>query len=227
MATRIQEKTTVETIDGIVIEVQPLKIIYLREFMEEFQLVKTAQDDNEATGFLVGCARVAMKQFYPDIDTNDKVEDNFDMHNLRVILDYAAGIKMNLEEENLQEQASSGDNISWETLDLAKLESEVFLLGIWKDFDELERSISMFELNALLDSKREKDYSDKKFTAALKGIDLDEQTGRSEEDPWEAMKARVFGGTDNPNDILAYQGPNAAKAGFGIGMGLDYEKVGN
>jgi hypothetical protein len=227
MATRIQEKTTVETIDGILIEVQPLKIKYLREFMEEFQLVKTAQDDNEATGFLVGCARVAMKQFYPEFDTDEKIEDNFDMHNLKIILDYSAGIKMDLEEENLQEQATSGENMTWETLDLAKLEAEVFLLGIWKDFEELERCISMFELNALLESKREKDYSDKKFTAALKGIDLDEQTGQKEDDPWEAMKARVFGGTSDPNDILAYQGVNANKAGFGIGMGLDYEKVGS
>jgi hypothetical protein len=227
MATRIQEKTTVETIDGILIEVQPLKIKYLREFMEEFQLVKTAQDDNEATGFLVGCARVAMKQFYPEFDTDEKIEDNFDMHNLKIILDYSAGIKMDLEEENLQEQATSGENMTWETLDLAKLEAEVFLLGIWKDFEELERCISMFELNALLESKREKDYSDKKFTAALKGIDLDEQTGQKEDDPWEAMKARVFGGTGDPNDILAYQGVNANKAGFGIGMGLDYEKVGS
>jgi hypothetical protein len=40
------------------------------------------------------------------------------------------------------------------------------------------------------------------------------------------MKARVFSGgaTDNPDDILALQGQNAQKAGFGIGMGLGYEK---
>jgi hypothetical protein len=225
MATRIQEKTFVETIDGLSILVQPLKIKYLREFMEAFELVKTAEDDNEATGFLVGCARVAMQQFYPDYDTDEKIEDNFDMHNLKIILDYAAGIKIDMEEENLSTQASSDENTTWDTLDLAKLESEVFLLGIWKDFDELESSISMFELTALLEAKREQEYNDKKFTAALKGIDLDEETGRKEEDPWEAMKARVFGGTGDPNDILAYQGPNASKAGFGIGMGLDYEKV--
>jgi hypothetical protein len=39
------------------------------------------------------------------------------------------------------------------------------------------------------------------------------------------MKARVFskGATTNGNDILALQGMNAERAGFGIGMGLDYE----
>lgn len=41
------------------------------------------------------------------------------------------------------------------------------------------------------------------------------------------MKARVFSGgkTDDPNDILSMQGVNAQKAGFGIGMGLSYEKI--
>jgi hypothetical protein len=41
------------------------------------------------------------------------------------------------------------------------------------------------------------------------------------------MKARVFSGgaTTDSNDILALQGHNAQKAGFGIGMGLDYENL--
>jgi hypothetical protein len=41
------------------------------------------------------------------------------------------------------------------------------------------------------------------------------------------MKARVFSnnGTKDPKDVLALQGQNAAKAGFGIGMGLDYKKL--
>jgi hypothetical protein len=39
------------------------------------------------------------------------------------------------------------------------------------------------------------------------------------------MKARVFskGATSDSNDVLSLQGQNAKKAGFGIGMGLDYE----
>jgi hypothetical protein len=41
------------------------------------------------------------------------------------------------------------------------------------------------------------------------------------------MKARVFsrGATNDSKDILALQGQNAKKAGFGIGMGLDYEDL--
>lgn len=116
---------------------------------------------------------------------------------------------------------------SWKDTDLASLESEVFLLGIWKDYEELEASMSMPELSATLNAKREADYAEKKFLAAMQGVDLDEQSGRKEEDPWEAMKARVFsrGQAAGANDVLALQGQNAAKQGFGIGMGLDYERI--
>jgi hypothetical protein len=100
------------------------------------------------------------------------------------------------------------------------------MLGIWKDYEELESSLSLQELTAIIEQKREADYQDKKFLAALQGVDLDEQNGKKEQDPWEAMKARVFSGgqTSDSNDVLALQGHNAAKAGFGIGAGLSYEK---
>jgi hypothetical protein len=41
------------------------------------------------------------------------------------------------------------------------------------------------------------------------------------------MKARVFskGQASDSKDILALQGPAAEKAGFGIGMGIDYEDM--
>ena len=113
-------------------------------------------------------------------------------------------------------------------LDLAKLESEVFLLGIWKDYEELELSLSMPELMATLESKRESDYQDKKFAAAMQGVDLDAQSGQSKgQKEWEDMKARVFskGQATDSNDILALQGENAKKVGFGIGMGLDYDDM--
>jgi hypothetical protein len=57
----------------------------------------------------------------------------------------------------------------------------------------------------------------------MQGVDLDKNSGNS--NAWEDMKARVFskGKAENGNDILALQGKNAEKAGFGIGMGLDYE----
>jgi hypothetical protein len=65
-----------------------------------------------------------------------------------------------------------------QSLDLAKIESEVFLLGIWKDYRELEESLSMPELIATLSSRRDLDYQEKKFLAAIQGVDLDAQFWR-------------------------------------------------
>jgi len=99
------------------------------------------------------------------------------------------------------------------------------LSGIWKNFDELESSISMPELLLIISTKRELDYDAKKFNAALQGVNLDEQTGQR--NAWEDLKARVFskGQTSDSNDILSLQGQNAQTAGFGIGLGLEYESI--
>jgi hypothetical protein len=83
----------------------------------------------------------------------------------------------------------------------------------------------MPELTSTLEAKRELDYSEKKFHAAIQGVDLDEKAGNK--NAWEEMKARVFSGgkANDANDVLALQGVNAQKAGFGIGMGLSYERI--
>ena len=82
----------------------------------------------------------------------------------------------------------------------------------------------MPELVAILGAKNEQDYENKKFLAALQGVNIDSS---SSENKWEEIKARAFsnGATSNPNDILALQGKAAQRAGFGIGNGLDYEVV--
>ena len=167
-----------------------------------------------------------MKQYYPSIKTIDDVEDNIDVKTMYDILKFSAGIDLEAPKEETVND-SKEDIPTWEKTDLAALESEVFLLGIWKDYEELETSMSMPELTATLNSKREAEYNEKKFLAAIQGVDLDEQSGRKEEDPWEAMKARVFsrGQASDSSDVLALQGQNAAKNGFGIGMGLDYERI--
>jgi hypothetical protein len=142
------------------------------------------------------------------------------------ILDISAGIKIDNPEQEVQKQATESGS-SWDDLDLAELESEVFLLGIWKDYEELELSLSMPELIATLGSRRDLDYQEKKFLAAMQGVDLDKQSGKNDANAWEEMKARVFsnGQTSDPDDILSYQGTKAAQNGFGIGMGIKYEKI--
>jgi hypothetical protein len=192
-----------------------------------FEEVKLATNDDEAITALSKCALVSMQQYYPSIKTIEEMEDKIDLPSIYKILYIAAGIKINKNsEEPVKDQAVESGS-TWETLDLAKLESELFLLGIWKDYDDLESSLSMPEILATLSVKRDLDYDSKKFLAAMQGVDLDKQVGKDNSNAWEEMKARVFskGKTDNPNDITALQGVNAQKAGFGIGLGLDYEDL--
>jgi hypothetical protein len=229
MATTVYKNKIIKLVDGTELDIVPLKIKYLREFMDAFEDVKTAKDDDEAIDFLVECVRITMKQYYPDIQlTKSDVEDSLDMPTIYTVLDISAGIKINQKsEETVKDQATESGS-TWSELDLAKIESEVFLLGIWKDYRELEESLSMPELIATLSSRRELDYQEKKFLAAIQGVDLDAQSGSSKgQKEWEDMKARVFsqGKAKDGNDILALQGQNARSAGFGIGMGLDYEDL--
>jgi hypothetical protein len=227
MATNIYKVSYFDLMDGTIVEGSPLKIKYLREFMDRFDIVKKAKDDEEAIRDLAFCALVAMKQYYPQIKTIAELEDSVDLKTIYQIIDIAADIKIrDNPEKEVSSQAKEG-GATWENMDLAKLESEVFLLGIWKDYNELELSLSMPELMATLESKRDLDYQEKKFLAAIQGVDIDKNSGRSSENKWEEMKARVFSGgkAKDGSDVLALQGVNAQKAGFGIGMGLGYEDL--
>lgn len=230
MANKIYETAVVSLIDGTSINISPLKIKYLRQFMKKFELVKTSEGDDEAISRIVDCVLVAMQQYLPSITTTFQVEDSFDLKTLYTIIDIGGGIKMtrdpDADNNDIPQKASEGGS-SWEDIDLVRLESEVFLLGIWKDYEELETSLSMPELTAVLNAKREADYDNKKFLAAMQGVDLDKQSGKTR-NAWEDMKARVFSGgrSGDANDIVSMQGMNAQKAGFGIGLGLDYEDLG-
>jgi len=211
--------------DGYEIYATPLKIKYLREFLEMFEFIHEAENDEETIEILSKCAAITMKQYRPEVI--DELEDYVDLPTIYKIIEFAAGIKINQKSEEPVKKQAEDSGSSWDSLDLVKLESELFLLGIWKNYEELETSISMPELLTTLNSKRELDYQEKKFLAAMEGVDLDEQSGKTDSNAWEEMKARVYskGKTSDPKDIVALQGQNAANAGFGIGMGLSYEKI--
>jgi hypothetical protein len=227
MATTVYKTGKVSLIDGTEVELSPLKLKYLREFMEAFELVKTATNDEEAIVFLSNCAAISMQQYFPKLASITELEDSINLPGIYKVLEIAAGIKISEDsKEPVKEQAEEGGS-SWQSLDLAKLEAEVFLLGIWKDYADLEINLSMPELLITLESKRDLDYQEKKFLAAIQGVDLDKNSGQSSGNKWEEMKARVFSGgkARDGNDVLALQGVNAQKAGFGIGMGLGYEDL--
>jgi len=235
MATIVYSTKMVETVEGIQIEMSPLKIKYLREFMDAFNNMKTAETENDSINIITECVRISMKQYYPSLSAStEDIEDNFDLPTVYSIVDFAAGIKVKEDSpDSVKEQAEQSlkfkadkEGVTWQSLDLAKLESEIFLLGIYKDYDELEKSLSMPELMSTLEVMRDLDYQEKKFLAAMQGVDLDKESGKDKgQKEWEDMKARVFSGgqSADADDVLSLQGPKAKQLGFGIGLGLDYE----
>lgn len=195
----------------------------MRDFMDIFIKVSEEEDQEKALDLVIECVYIAMKQFAPNKYKNkEEIGTNFDLKTLYAILEYAAEIKAS---DKAKAETEKSDGLTWSEIDLASLEAEAFLTGIWKNFEELEESISMPELTLLLSTKRDLEYQQKKFDAAMQGVNLDEETGES--NAWEEMKARVFskGKTSDSKDIISFQGPKAQKAGFGIGMGLDYEDL--
>ncbi|MGA1048439.1 MAG: hypothetical protein ACO3UU_10530, partial [Minisyncoccia bacterium] len=83
MATEIYKINYIYLIDGTEIEVSPLKIRYMREFMDIFEKIYKSTSDEEAISILTECARICMKQFYPEISkTLADIEDNLDLPNI-------------------------------------------------------------------------------------------------------------------------------------------------
>ena len=77
MATEVYNRKFIYLIDGTEIEIVPLKIKYLREFMDAFENIKNEKDDDGAISVLTECTRIAMKQYYPSISkTVDDIEEN-------------------------------------------------------------------------------------------------------------------------------------------------------
>ena len=232
MATKVFKTSQIILLNNQIIECSPLKIKYMREFMDIFINMENSKNDDDSIEILLECSRVCMKQYNPSLCLD--LEEYVDLNALYDIVEIAAGIKIKpqttKEEETPIKEISKNKEKEqgWFDLDLAKLEAEVFTLGIWKNYEELEISLSIPELMQTLSSKRDLDYEEKKFLAAIQGVDLDKnnENGRGQKE-WEDMKARVFSGgqTSDGNDVLSLQGPNAARAGFGIGMGLDYEDL--
>ena len=98
------------------------------------------------------------------------------------------------------------------------------LIGKWRNFEELENDLTMPELTELLSAKIDYDDNQRKFLAALQGVDLNQEEKKSSAPSFDDIKARVFsrGQAQDASDIISLQGINAQQAGFGIGMGLEY-----
>ena len=105
------------------------------------------------------------------------------------------------------------------------------MLGIWKDFDELESSLCLPEIIAIIETSRKRAYEDKVFFAKINGIDMEKSSPSKASSGLlnavrEAMGKEKKARYELPaNDITRLKGRKAREAGFGIGMGLDYEVI--
>lgn len=95
---------------------------------------------------------------------------------------------------------------------------------MWKDYDDLESSLSMPEFLATLEASRERTKRDREFSAAIQGIDMAaESADNSFEEVRQRAHAKAMGNMGDPNDIINVSGAVAEQRGFGIGHGLGYE----
>ena len=99
---------------------------------------------------------------------------------------------------------------------------EVFLLGHWKDYEELESSLSMPELAATLKAVYEAERRRQKFMAALQGIDIDENSEEPKEESRipsvEEIQARAVARLTGDKSMAG-----AIEQGFTPDMGVIYE----
>jgi inhibitor of KinA sporulation pathway (predicted exonuclease) len=96
MATTVNEKKVLTLIDGTQLEVRPLKISLLREFMKKFeQIAKVADNNDKSMDILMECVQIAMRQYSPDLAGDAKVlEDNLDLPTVYKIVEEASGVNM-------------------------------------------------------------------------------------------------------------------------------------
>ena len=98
MATSVYEVVEIELQDGTKIEMKPLKISILRDFMKEFQKISDeniAEDNIKSMDLLLDCAVIAIKQYKPEIADKAKLEDLIDLPTVYKVIEVAAGIKLN------------------------------------------------------------------------------------------------------------------------------------
>lgn len=101
----------------------------------------------------------------------------------------------------------------------------MFLLGHWKDYDELENSLSMPELTATLKAMYSAESRKNKFMASLQGVSLDssdsgDPSGK-QPSTLKDIQARAMERLSGGNEKLS----SAVKYGFTPDMGVAYDII--
>ena len=82
----------------------------------------------------------------------------------------------------------------------------------------------MPELIQTLKAISKKETESRKFTASLKGINLEDDGEKENSSTFEDVRRRALGIQASGDDVVSLQGQFAAESGFGIGVGLGYVK---
>lgn len=93
MATKITKTEEIVLEDARKIEVRPLNIKLLREFMGVIQKFGEVDDDIGGLDIMIDAVSVALKKVAPDIAENKEyLEENLNMDNIATILSVAGGV---------------------------------------------------------------------------------------------------------------------------------------
>jgi len=95
MATTVYEPKELTLMDGTTIQVRPLKISLLRNFMKKFEGVAAVADDNEKSmNLLIECVAIAMQQYKPELADVEKLEDILDLPTVYKIVEAASSSQL-------------------------------------------------------------------------------------------------------------------------------------
>ena len=167
MATKVYNTEEVVLQDETEVTLKPLPIGRLRRFMDAWGKIGELEEGDDGFDVFINCAGIALEENFKGkfdalkatAEEKDKGEylaedykeylmDTLDIDTIYKILEVAGGIKLN--DPKLMEALSGASGTGWEEVDLAGLEGEAMLIGIWKNIEELEESINLPELEAIV-----------------------------------------------------------------------------
>lgn len=111
MATEVFETKTVVLSSGKKLELKPLKIKVLREFMKEFEALPAVMNDNVASiDVIMKCVAAALKQYDPALAENSELmEEEFDLPTAYKVIEVGSGIKLSGDDDDPNPQTAAQD----------------------------------------------------------------------------------------------------------------------